>query len=348
MPIVTKSLREYLLGNLNDFADSCSIPGLATPATLTGLVVTLANLREEGAILTPEIYLCESLEQTLQLLPVKETLQIGEQDDPSEAIANAVKKCGPLAIEGWCVYVTKNLSKYQFGLFRGSLNPSSISVEQTLFSESRSTIKLVRIFRTASGCVELRNHAGEIYSMLLSDKSAVSPLPQAYITALVRLVCSELLDPLRESTTTYMEKTFRSALNACHGTIIAVVKTRAVPSYLSDGVVLQAPLDIAAAVARHLSETMDTSAEHALNATTALLKGMISSDGITVFNKKGCLVAYNCFVSSRDKVAGKFVIGGARARAYEALRPRVGKTLDGVFIQSQDGWTNFTGASDEQ
>ncbi|MBK9444040.1 MAG: hypothetical protein IPN53_23225 [Comamonadaceae bacterium] len=348
MPLITKSLREYLQGNLVDFSDSCGMSNLVTATTLTSLVVILADLREEGAVLIPEVYICENLDETLKLLPVKEILPIGVQDSPSEAIAQAIKKCSPLAIEGWCIYITQGYEKYQFGLFRASLNPLSISVDQTLFSEPRETIRLVRLFRTASGCVELCNHKGDIYSMLLSDKPATSPLPQAYTSNLVKLVCKDLNYPFKESTETYLEKTIRAALNSCHGAIIAVAKTKKIPRFLSDGVVLKVPLDIVSSVSKLLAKDADNTAEHALNANAALIKGMISSDGITVFNTLGFLIAYNCFIASPSKVSGKVVIGGARTRAYEALKAKVGKGLEGVFIQSQDGWTKFTGINDGQ
>lgn len=340
---VTKSLREYLQGNLADFAEHCGMLELATATTLTGLVVTLANLREEGDILIPEIYLCDQLDETLKLLPVKEVLPIGEQAEVTKAIAEAVKKCSPLAIEGWCIYLTKSIDKFQFGLFRGSLSPLSISVEKTLFSEPRETIKLVRLFRTASGCVELRNHKGEIYSMLLSDKPATSPPPNANTAALVNLLSKNLKESIRESSKTYLEKTLHAALNACHGTIIAVAKSKKLPIFLSDGVVLKTPIDIASVVERLLADRSDVTAERALNANAALIKGMISSDGITVFDKTGRLIAYNCFIASPSKREGKLVIGGARTRAYEALKAKVGQRLEGVFVQSQDGWTKFTG-----
>jgi hypothetical protein len=55
MQVVTRSLREYLQGNLTDFAEHCGMLELATNTTLTGLVVTLANLREEGNVLIPEV-----------------------------------------------------------------------------------------------------------------------------------------------------------------------------------------------------------------------------------------------------------------------------------------------------
>lgn len=343
MTVTTKSLREYLQGNLMDFADHCAMPGLVTATTLTGLVVALADLREEGSVLIPEVYLCDDLDATLKLLPVKETLPIGEQDEPSKAIAEALKKCAPLAIGGWCIYIARSDGQYSFGLFRGSLNPLSISIDQTLLSEPRGTIPLVRLTRTASGCVELRNHTGEVYSMLLSDKPATSPLPQAYTTELVRLICKDLDDTLKEASSTYLEKTIRAALNSCHGTIIAVAKAKKVPTFLSDGVVLKEPLNVASAVEKLLAGDYESISEHTLNATSALIRGMISSDGITIFNKAGCLIAYNCFIASPNKIAGKLVIGGARTRAYEALKTKIGKEIEGVFIQSQDGWTKFTG-----
>lgn len=70
---------------------------------------------------------------------------------------------------------------------------------------------------------------------------------------------------------------------------------------------------------------------------------MISSDGITVFDSYGRLIAYNCFIASPNKVAGKVVIGGARTRAFEALSTKLGKQLVCIFMQSQDGWTKFNG-----
>jgi hypothetical protein len=198
------------------------------------------------------------------------------------------------------------------------------------------------LLRTASGCIELKNHTGDVYSMLLSDRPATSPLPHSNAAELVSLICRGIDDSVREPAKTFMEKTIRSALNSCHGTIIAVLSKNKPPSYLSDGVILQRPLDISAAVEKFLGG--DIEAEHVLNAIASLVKGMISSDGITAFDSKGRLVAYNCFIASPNRIAGKVVVGGARTRAFEALATKVGVTLDGVFMQSQDGWTRFEGA----
>ena len=142
MATTTKSLRTFLQGSLSDFAESCQMGPLVTATTLTSLVVLLANLKEEGAELTPEVYLCESLEDALKLLPDRDVLKIGSAESPISAITEGLKKCSPLAIGGWNIYLSPIDGRYQFGLFRGSLNPLSISVTSTRFlyplNQSRS------------------------------------------------------------------------------------------------------------------------------------------------------------------------------------------------------------------
>lgn len=341
MATTTKSLRNFLQGSLSDFAESCLMGPLVTATTLTSLVVMLANLREEGAELTPEVYLCANLEETLKLLPDRDVLEIGHAIDPISAITEGLKKCSPLAIGGWNVYISSIAEKYQFGLFRGSLNPLSISVNSTLFSEPLESIKVVRLFRTAAGCVELCNNNNQTHCILLNDKQESSPKPNEHAEILPELICRDVPENLREPSTTYIGKTLDRALSACHGTLIAITSKDKVPAFLKDGVVLLTPLDLYDAVEMKSQYNQEITHEHRLNAYAALIQGMVGSDGITVFNTKGRLLAYNCFIQSPSRVDGKPVVGGARTRAYEALRKKIGKGIDAVFIQSQDGWTKL-------
>jgi hypothetical protein len=341
MATTTKSLRQFLQGSLNDFAESCDMAPLVTATTLTSLVVMLANLREEGVVLLPEVYLCSQLDETLKLLPDREVLNIGVVDDAMSAIAEGIKKCGSLAIGGWCVFISPSNEKFRFGVFRGSLNPLSISVSRTLFSEPLLNTKVVRLFRTASGCVELFNHKNDSHCMLLNDRPEAAPLPNAYTDALIDLICKDTTESTRDPSRTYIGKTIERALSSCHGTIIVVTKKKSVPKCLEDGVILETPLDLQNAVLEKNKLGHETTAEHKLSAYSALIQGMISSDGITVFNTRGKLLAYNCFIHSPNQVNGKQIVGGARTRAYEALRKKIGNGIEAVFIQSQDGWTKF-------
>lgn len=341
MSTTTKSLRQFLQGSLSDFADSCKMAPLVTATTLTSLVVLLANLREEGAELIPEVYLYENHTEALKLLPDSDILQIGVANDPASAISEGLKKCSPLAIGGWCIYISQVEKTYQFGLFRGSLNPLSISVNSTLFSEPLETIKIVRLFRTATGCIELCNNISNSHCILLNDKPENSPLPNAYAENLTDLICKDIHETIRESTKTYIGKTLEKALAACHGTLIAITKRDKVPLFLTDGVILDFPIDLRNAVLSKFTDSKEILAEHKLNGYAALIQGMVSSDGITVFNTKGKLLAYNCFIKSTNQINGEKILGGARTRAYEALKSKIGNGIEAVFIQSQDGWTKI-------
>ena len=239
------------------------------------------------------------------------------------------------------MYISPFAGSYQFGLFRGSLNPISISVNSTLFSEPLETIKVVRLFRTATGCIELCNNVSNTHCILLNDRPENGPLPNAYAETLTALICRDIPEIIREPSKTYVGKTLGRALAACHGTLIAITKRDTVPLFLGDGVILRSPLDLRQAVATKSQFSQEITAEHRLSAFSALIQGMVGSDGITVFSTKGKLLAYNCFIQSPNQVHGKPVVGGARTRAYEALRKKIGKGIEAVFIQSQDGWTKI-------
>jgi hypothetical protein len=336
------SLRQYLQGALSDFANSSDLLPLVSNTTLTSLVVQLANLREEGSLLIPEVFLSDNLEDALKLLPDREVIQIGTSSNATSAIAEGIKKCGPLAIDGWCVFISKYQDRFKYGVFRGSLNPTSISINETLFSTPLDGIKLVRLFRTATGCVELCNHTGKKHSILLNDKPESDPLPNAYTSELLEIICRDVKTSLHDPIKTYLGKTIDKALANCHGTIIVVTAKSRIPAFLKDGVILQAPLNFLDAISAKQETTQDNNAEHRLIASSSLVQGMISSDGITVFSTNGSLIAYNCFIHSSIKTAGKPIIGGARTRAYETLKRKIGNGICAVFIQSQDGWTKFS------
>ena len=70
----------------------------------------------------------------------------------------------------------------------------------------------------------------------------------------------------------------------------------------------------------------------------SLLQGMLNSDGIVIFDDRGRLLGYNCFVKVTQAAN---VIGGARKRAFATLVNKLGNGLQAVFMQSQDGWSEF-------
>jgi hypothetical protein len=114
------------------------------------------------------------------------------------------------------------------------------------------------------------------------------------------------------------------------------------PRFLSnDGVMLEKPIDFASLVSDLKKERIDSS--H-LESKGHLLQGMLNSDGIILFDNKGRLLGYNCFVKVNNK---DNVIGGARKRAFASIKSKINRGLSAAFIQSQDGWTDFEGMNNE-
>ncbi len=341
MTHTTKSLREFLLGNLTDFSEACGIPRLVGAKTLAALVTSLANYQEEGARLLPELYLCSDIDAALQLIPSVDKLYIGTETEPVAACTVALKKCAPLARDGWCIYISKAGRNFDYGLFRGSLYPLALSVERTFFADPLETINIVRLHQTASNCVEIRNSKGESRSIILTDKPENIPHPREHVTQLADSVCGGVAPALLDITRNFMLKALSSAIAESHGTIVVVTKEDVVPDFLEDGITLRSPLNFQSAIEKFQQGGLDANEiQHSLIANTALLKGMVSSDGITVFSQKATLLAYNCFISA-EQAAAK-VNGGARTRAFEALKRKLAvRQLAAVFVRSQDGWTKF-------
>jgi hypothetical protein len=122
--------------------------------------------------------------------------------------------------------------------------------------------------------------------------------------------------------------------------LIAVVPcgSRAWRRHASDAVKLDEPIDLA----RQLEQLADDATSLAffeLSTSIELVAGMLSSDGITVFDTRGRVLAFNWFIrTDTRKLSARESLGGARHRAFSALSGLVDKRqIVGCFIRSSDG-----------
>lgn len=159
---------------------------------------------------------------------------------------------------------------------------------------------------------------------------------------LLQSITEKVIEKDRESVKSFLKRLLFDALRKSHGCIIAVTNMKRAPKFLSvDGVILKTPIDFAKLVGDLKNDQISPSC---LDSNGCLLKGMLNTDGIVLFDNKSRLLGYNCFVKV-DR--NENVVGGARKRAYMALTSKLGKGLCAVFLQSQDGWSEFKGMSDE-
>lgn len=330
------TFRSQLIGGVNDFCADCGLTLFGNPLNLVELVVALARYKEEGVRLNPQVYVSNDIASLTALLPDGERLKVGSTTANLKGIKEALKKCAPLAIGGWSIYLQEK-NGLEYGVFRGSGNPLSVAIDDVLL-EKIDPLAVVKVFSIAEECVEIRSSNGDYHHVFLDHRKEDSPPPLQYLEQLVQSIVSKSNPENREALSSFLKKILYTAMLESHGCIIGVTNMTRPPAFLaSDGTVLDAPIDFSQLVAQLKKNEIDSSV---LVNKGSLLKGMLNSDGIIIFDNSGRLLAYNCFI--KVKHDNKFV-GGARRRAFAALCAKVGKGLTAAFMQSQDGWTEFQG-----
>ena len=336
------TFRTQLIDGVKEFCQESQLEFLSNALNLVEIVVMLAHYREEGVSLFPKIYLTNDKHILKLMLPDGEVLKIGSAAPDITGIKSAVKKCAPLATNDWLIYIdTSSHNALDFGVFKGSGNPISVLVDDVLMTESANFI-VVKASQVADDCVEIRSNRGGLHFIFLNHRMEDSPPPLQYMGQLINSITEKISEEVKEPTVSFLNRLFASALRESHGCIIAVTNMSKPPKFLSDdGVILDEPIDFANLVFNLKKERI---APSHLESKGYLLKGMLNSDGIILFDNNGRLLGYNCFVKVSNK---DNIIGGARKRAFANLKTKIGRGLLAAFMLSQDGWTDFEGVNNE-
>jgi len=332
------TFRSGLLGGVTDFCSDTGL-ALATPENLVELIVLLARYQEEGVELKPKVYLFGDIDSNIQMLPHGEKLKIGFISHTPEGLKKALKKCAPLSKDGWAIYLSNaNAGQCEYGLFSGSSSPVSMDIDQVIL-DNDETNKVVRLYQLASSCVELQSNSSGTINVFLNHRRDTSEPPLKYFDNLIHAISSKIPDASIETTKNYLSKTIFEALDDSHGCIVAVATDQIPPAYLAnDGTTFEQPINFVDLIEKVQENVIK---ENVLSNKNALVKGMFNTDGIILFDSTGQLLGYNYFVNlpTQDNLNG-----GARKRAFSSLKDKVGDGLEAVFMQSQDGWTDFKGA----
>jgi hypothetical protein len=203
-------------------------------------------------------------------------------------------------------------------------------------------LRVVKAYQVADECVEVSANNGSRHYIFLDHRKEDSPPPLRYLDKLVSAVMEHAGEDVKEPAVSFLKRQLFDSLRQSHGCLIAVTNMREAPKFLSeDGVMLESPIDLPALVE---SLRKDRISAAYLESKGSLLGGMLNSDGILLFDSRGRVLGYNCFVKTGKNDA---VIGGARRRAFSTLKEKIGRGLSAAFMQSQDGWSDFIGGNDE-
>ena len=317
---------------------------MATPEVLVDLIVRLVRYQEEGTRLSPRVYLTDNIDLLINMLPEGEKLRLSGTTADSVGIKDMLKICAPLAVGEWRIFGHQCAEGMNFGIFRGSGSPISVGVDEVVLTDQGGTI-VIKVHQVAEECVQIANSKGSLHHVFFNDRKENSLPPLQYIEYLVRSITKRVNDDEKEATQGFLTKILMTALPKTHGCILAVTNMNRPPNILSDdAVLLDEPIDFPSLIRKLKNEKGVDDSLYLLEKKAEVFEGMLRSDGITLFDQHGKLLGYRCFI----RISGKRgVVGGARKRAFEALKTHLGRGLSSAFIQSHDGWTEFEDTCNE-
>ena len=333
------TLRTYLTDSVSAFCDESGLP-FVTPELLTDLIVRLSRYREEGVKLSPQVYLTDSIDFLTNMLPDGERFQLAATTASTDGVTEMLSACAPIATADWRIFGHKSLDEMTYGVFRGSGSPVSVEVDDISLS-GPTDAPVIKVHQVANECVQIDNSKGTRHFIFFDHRNEDSPPPLQYVENFILSVTRRVDDRNKDTVRSYLNRIVAASLSAGHGCIWAVTTMARPPRILKDGIFFSEPIDfqglIDALKARQVTlDSLDRKAE--------LVRGMLCCDGISLFDERAKLLGYHCFV---PRSPGVRVVGGARRRAFATLKTHLGRGLAAVFMQSQDGQTEFEGTIDD-
>ncbi len=340
------SFRSHLVSNTADLIKEIDLHCARTSYLIAGIVSQLAAYTEEGVSMTPSVFICNSISELIQRAGVGEYVPLSKEVPLESAGPALLKAAAPLCRDNWRIYIERldDSKNCRYGVFCGSSDPSSLTVDEVILENDGSSIKfpVIRIAQSSTNKVEVRTNAGSVIEFRFNDDIDVHELnSQTQIQGLASTIAADIDKEHRVMFSNFVERLLSSAIKNSHGTLIAVVPSSndALPQTLQDFVQLNPKVNLYERFRLHLDEGKTAVSVSRLQAAVELISGFICSDGITIFNRAGCVLGYRAFI--RSNVDNPSSEGGARSRAFTAMNQLVGTELDAAFFKSQDGQVKF-------
>lgn len=333
------SFRHLLSDAVCSFLSEAGLGSAQVGDALSELVVTLSRYREEGEPLFPVAFMGDDLGEMLRVLGGSDPIAIGTGPRTRETIQRALKQCAPLG-QGrwWSLYVLLVPEGFAYGIFRTEPFPLVETPLERMRRAGDGSLRLVGVLQLAENVIELRGLGGLYRHIFLSGARAEVTLPTVAMDELALGLTASVKEPARSLTRDFYRRVLFEAMQASHGTLVAVLpKGREGSPMFVDGVLLSEPIDMVARVMRY-HESPDVAAASAVSSAAQLLRGMMATDGITVLRSDGHILGYNVFIRHPESLIREPArVGGARRRTYEVLCAWVGRELTTAFFRSQDG-----------
>jgi hypothetical protein len=335
------SLRATINGEVLEFLSNEKLTCDETRKGVVELINQISTYKEEGKSLFPEVYITEKLDLIKPFLINNEFIKIGRGPREQKTILKALKKCAPIALSGWAIYILRLNAHFEYGLFRSGSSILSMPISSSIIDNGNKDYPIILIHQIADKIVEVKGVMGSslIINFGIRSNSELSPIDeqQKFIEKII-----ERVDPkIKERVRIFYSRLFLFVMQNGHGNLCLVLDkgVKTIPNYLQDGIILENRINVSEKITRLISEnSLDSNAK--LNSVFNVICGMMMSDGITIFSNDGSIIGFNIFIKHPENDEElKKVEGGARSRTFYVMKSKLSKKMMSVYIQSQDGKT---------
>ncbi|MCI4624824.1 MAG: hypothetical protein L3V56_02580 [Candidatus Magnetoovum sp. WYHC-5] len=335
------SLLETLQEAINFLLESERVLCHDTVNGLVEIVTLLSQYREEGKALYPKIFIFDDLETVLGILAEHENIKIGNGPKNNKlTFKKALKECAPLAIGGWAIYIyiRRKDDFIDYGLFKSIGDLLKPSIESTLLSNDDDSPTVIMAYQVSEKYVKVVGRSGNSLLVNFGTAGVDEEPPTVIINRFIDLLTSDIEENEKLNVHYYYELLFEDILRKGHGTLAVVIShENEIPDNFRDSIKLDTSIKVLERISTFKTQR-DVDTNKRLESSVELTKGMLLSDGITIFNTKGDVIAYKAFVKRSIETEDGKVHGGARSRAFNVLCKMVEDGLIvSTFMQSQDG-----------
>jgi hypothetical protein len=310
---------------------------------LLEVVLGVVGFREEGSGKAPDVFLMSDLGEIQSRLKGADPIPIGDGPIHSLTVKRALKSCGALTRDrDWSVYLLMDKNRIHYGIFRNSPSPLNEPSFHRLRTLTETPALLIGVQRSGESVVEIRAYGGPVIYFDTSGKKEKRDHPALLIQSVSKAVTRDVPSPLRNKSRRFYEKIMEALFTGPHGCLVAILETgHPPPDLLKDGIHLHPPLDPVKVLRSHLMKKSSETTS-ALFAYSNLIRNMLETDGVTIFDTRGRIVSYHAFVLDPGVSTSYLdLTGGARSRAYLRMKTVLGSRLYAVLYKSQDGDGEF-------
>lgn len=324
---------------VRDFMNEAGFGDESLSRFMTHLVAAMIDFRIEEVPYFPVVYLFDTIDPLEEVLGPHQRISLGTSSHSGGVAEEMLLKGAPLSTDRWKLYIRAEGDGFEYGLFAGFSLPIGHEPRHVLVSREQREMNVVKVARIANRCLELESNRANTRRFFFSADGDISQSPYELVNRIASAAVQDAPEEVRSFLREYLFNTVKHGILGSHGALLAVVPPGSdeLPDCFTDAVRPQPPIDMAEILASYANPT-GLAESRKLAGLTELLTGALQSDGITIFRSDGTLLAYRAFASVRQ---GEGIIhGGARKRAYEALKREVrdGQALRAAFIHTQDGW----------